>query len=394
MSPTVTIALVWHQMNSDNLGVGALTVSNIALLREAARQAGCTPHFLILGWRDPRPWYQTWDDVENVPLRTRHLPRPGGPLGEALGRANIVFDIGGGDSFTDLYGVKRFLTVWVTKARSHLAGKPLILSPQTIGPFESRWSQVLARRVMQRARFVTSRDAPSTAFLADLGVTAPVLEATDVAMGLPYDPPAPRTDDTIRVGLNVSGLMMSGGYTGANQFGLASDYPALIRRILTWFGEQPGVEVHLVGHVQSETQPVEDDQRVGEALAREFPGTVVAPVFASPSEAKTYIAGMDFFMGARMHATIAAFSAHVPVIPMAYSRKFAGVFGTLGYPHVADCRTDSDDAILERIQNGFAARDALKTEIMDAMQGVNARLEAYVSRAAEEIAKSLPGSAQ
>ncbi|MEX0338665.1 MAG: polysaccharide pyruvyl transferase family protein, partial [Arenibacterium sp.] len=129
---TVTIALVWHQMNSDNLGVGALTVSNIAILRAACAMAGVKPHFLVLGWRDPRPWYETWEDVENVPLRTRHLPAPGGPLGDALSRADIVFDIGGGDSFTDIYGLKRFLTVWGTKYRAQMRGKPIVLSPQTI----------------------------------------------------------------------------------------------------------------------------------------------------------------------------------------------------------------------------------------------------------------------
>ncbi|MEO0370913.1 MAG: polysaccharide pyruvyl transferase family protein [Pseudomonadota bacterium] len=385
--PPVTIALMWHSMNSDNLGVGALTLSNMALLRRAAAEAGRSPQFIALGWRDPRPWYEEFDDLENVPLRTRHLPRPGGPLGDAIKRSDIVFDIGGGDSFTDIYGPKRFGTIWITKWRSVMAGKPLILSPQTVGPFESTWARVMARRIMNRARVVVTRDLPSTKFLQELGVTAEMMEATDVAMGLPYTPPAPRTGGKIRVGLNVSGLMFSGGYTQDNQFGLKSDYPTLIRRIVKYFAEMPDVELHLVGHVQSKEQPLEDDHRVGTQIASEFPGVIVSPWFKSPSEAKTYIADMDFFMGARMHATIAAFSSNVPVIPMAYSRKFAGVFGTLGYEHVADCKTESEEEIMARIVSGFENRDTLKTEVIDAMTRVNARLDAYVSRAAEEIRK-------
>lgn len=381
----VTIALMWHSMNSDNLGVGALTLSNMALLRRAAADAGRDPQFIALGWRDPRPWYEDFDDLKNVPLRTRHLPRPGGPLGDAIKRSDIVFDIGGGDSFTDIYGPKRFGTIWITKWRAVMAGKPLILSPQTVGPFETTWARTLARRIMNRARLVVTRDAPSTAFLKELGVKAEMMEATDVAMGLPYDLPAPRVGGKIRVGLNVSGLMFSGGYTQDNQFGLKDDYPTLIRRIIAFFQAQDDVEVHLVGHVQSREQPIEDDHRVGEALAQEFPGTIVSPFFKSPSEAKSYIADMDFFMGARMHATIAAFSSNVPVIPMAYSRKFAGVFNTLGYAHVADCKADSADEIVARIEEGFANRDALKAEVIEAMKNVNARLDAYVARAAKEI---------
>ncbi len=383
--PPVTIALMWHSMNSDNLGVGALTLSNMALLRRAAAQAGRTPHFIALGWRDPRPWYEAFDDLENVPLRTRHLPRPGGPLGDAIKRADIVFDIGGGDSFTDIYGPKRFGTIWITKWRSVLAGKPLILSPQTVGPFESAWARTLARRIMNRARLVVTRDAPSTAFLKELGVKADMMEATDVAMGLPYDAPAPRKGGKLRVGLNVSGLMFSGGYTQDNQFGLKSDYPTLIRRIVKFFHDRDDVELHLVGHVQSRNQPLEDDHRVGEALAAQFLGVIVSPWFKSPSEAKSYIANMDFFMGARMHATIAAFSSDVPVIPMAYSRKFAGVFNTLGYKHVADCKTETADQIMTRIEEGYENRAALKAEVVEAMKNVNARLDAYVARAAEEI---------
>lgn len=65
--------------------------------------------------------------------------------------------------------------------------------------------------------------------------------------------------------------------------------------------------------------------------AAEFPGSVLAPAFASPSEAKSYIAGMDFFMGARMHACITALLSGVPVVPMAYSLKFEGLFGSLDW---------------------------------------------------------------
>ena len=384
-SPRVTIGLFWHSMNSDNLGVGALTLANIEILRGVARDMGLQPHFLVMGWRDPRPVYLTAPDIEHRPFRTRHLARPGDQIAADIARCDIVFDIGGGDSFTDIYGLKRFLTIWVTKARTLAAGKPLILSPQTVGPFNTWWAPPLARAVMNRAAFVVTRDAPSTRFLQEMGIRAEQLEATDVAMRLSYTAPV-RDDGKVRVGLNVSGLLFNGGYTQANQFGLKGDYPALVREIIGWFTARPEVEMHLVGHVQSEHIEVEDDQRVSARLAQEFPGTVLAPVFASPIEAKSYIAGMDFFMGARMHATIAAFSTGVPVIPMAYSRKFAGVFGTLGYNHVADCKSDSNAEILTRIQEGYAARETLKAEVEEAMTGVNARLDAYAARSRQALA--------
>ncbi|MFV2038145.1 MAG: polysaccharide pyruvyl transferase family protein, partial [Paracoccaceae bacterium] len=141
----------------------------------------------------------------------------------------------------------------------------------------------------------------------------------------------------------------------------------------------------LVGHVQSANQPIEDDQRVSATLAGEFDHVVLAPVFASPGAAKSYIAGMDFFIGARMHACIAAFSSGVPVVAMAYSRKFAGVFETLGYAHVADCKSDDSAAIMVRIRAGFERRAALAGEVGKAMKQVDARLDQYQALAAREM---------
>ena len=48
---------------------------------------------------------------------------------------------------------------------------------------------------------------------------------------------------------------------------------------------------------------------------------------------------MDVFIGARMHATIGAFSSGVATIPTAYSRKFKGLYENLGYKYVVDLAT-------------------------------------------------------
>lgn len=388
MTRTVTLALLWHSMNSDNLGVGALTLSNVEILRAAAKKAGVKAHFLAMSWQDPRPDYGHWDDIENLHFRTRHIPGPSGPLADGMRRADMVVDIGGGDSFTDIYGAKRFLTIWATKLHALRKGKPLILSPQTVGPFETLYARALAKWSLNRAKLVVSRDAPTTAFLTDMGVTERVIEATDVAMRLPYDPPAPRpAGGPIKVGINVSGLLFNGGYTKSNQFGLKADHPELIRQIIRNFLSKENVELHLVGHVQSNEIAVEDDHRVNLQLAEEFPEVIVSPFFKSPIDAKTYIADLDFFMGARMHATIAAFSSRVPVIPMAYSRKFRGVFGTLGYDRSVDCQNDSADHILAGIEDGFNNRAVLLQEIDDALTRVDERLDRYTDLIAQEISK-------
>jgi polysaccharide pyruvyl transferase WcaK-like protein len=121
----------------------------------------------------------------------------------------------------------------------------------------------------------------------------------------------------------------------------------------------------------------EDDWRASQVLAAEFPGTALAPAFASPSDAKSYIASLDFFMGARMHACIAAFSSGVPVVPMAYSRKFAGLFGSLGYDATVDCTTETAAAIEARIMAAWESRAALAESAAAALARGRAKLGLY-----------------
>ncbi len=383
--PDLTIGLLWHSSVSDNLGVGALTVSQIAIVEKVAGEIGLGVRFVILGWRDPRPSYIEAPNVTRFEMSGRDLVSPGGLYSTVRG-CDLVLDIGAGDSFADIYGPARIRKMLLGKFIVHAARRPMILSPQTMGPFTRAWARIGALASIRRCRAVFTRDTLSTTFLRDIGFTGTIGEATDVAMRLPYDPPTPRDGGPVRVGLNVSGLLMNGGYTGKNMFGLTTDYPALIREILRRFEAMEGVETHLVGHVISESQPIEDDFRASEALAEEFPGVILAPRFESPSEAKSYIAGMDFFMGARMHACIAAFSSGVPVIPMAYSRKFEGLFGTIGYARTVDCTSQSAVTIQDAIVQGYADRGTLQRDAADAFARGREKLKVYENALCDVIA--------
>jgi polysaccharide pyruvyl transferase WcaK-like protein len=389
----LTIGLMWHSAASDNLGVGALTVSQIRIVETIAGQIGRPVRFVILGWREAGRSYVSADNLTPGRLRSRELLHPWGFLPQVRG-CDLVLDIGAGDSFSDIYGGKRFIKYLLAKATVHAAGVPLVVSPQTIGPFARSWARLLALASLRRSAAVFARDQLSIDFLRSVGHVGPVHLASDVALKLPFSPPAPRETGPLRIGINVSGLLMNGGYSGANQFGLKGDYPAMMRRLISRFAARDDCEVHLVSHVISEVFPVEDDFRASAALAAELAGQfgggqiVLAPKFATPSEAKSYIAGMDFFMGARMHACIAAFSSGVPVVPMAYSRKFAGLFDALGYPHTVDCTRESAEAIEAKIAAAFETRTALKSDLTAALQLGLERLGTYEA----ELARLMRGA--
>lgn len=109
----------------------------------------------------------------------------------------------------------------------------------------------------------------------------------------------------------------------------------------------------------------------------------------SPQDAKSFISGLDFLIGARMHATIAAFSAGVPVMPVSYSRKFEGLYSALGYTALVNAKGQSTDAALDTILTGLDNRQELKARIDAAKPRIDAGLERYAAGLASAFTEAL-----
>ena len=385
---TLRIGLLWHATAAGNLGVGALSVGNIALARAAAARIGVAPHFIAIGARERGQPYITDADVELRAITGRYMVSPGG-YARDLGNLDILLDIGAGDSFADIYTDKRFAYIAATKAMGIVRGTPLILSPQTIGPFSRQPHTAVAAWLCRKAKVVFARDPLSMAVLQKLSPGADARQVIDVAFALPFDRPPPRSGGPVRVGLNVSGLLMSGGYAGSNQYGLTIDYPALTHHLIEAFTAMPGVEVHLVPHVYAPELPRDDDGAAADALKARYPVLHRHADFTSPSAAKSFIAGLDFLVGARMHATIAAYSAGVPVIPISYSRKFEGLYGGLDYSWLVPAKGMTTDAAIKFILDAFARRSEVASDIARGTPVITAGLEAYTAELATQFTAAL-----
>jgi len=259
-------------------------------------------------------------------------------LSDDLLSCDFVIDFTAGDSFTDLYGRERFFQRTRLKEMVEESGIPLILGSQTIGPFKDEDVREMAIRVLEKSKCVYVRDKESMQYVEQISSVKPIL-TTDIAFFLPYER-RPKQPNVKKIGFNPSGLLWWGGYTKDNQFELKVDYQMYCRVILEYLLNS-GYEVHLIMHAyflqgQKSNSYPDNDRLAVESLYKDFPTTIIAPSFQTPMEAKSYISGMDLFIGARMHATIAALSASIPVIPFSYSRKFEGLFSSLEYPYVVE----------------------------------------------------------
>lgn len=383
-SRPLKVALPWHALGHGNLGVDALSRANIAIVRSAAARAGRSVEMVTLcsgdaGVRNPLP------EGVTVGPNPRLKPLLAGRSDylKVLKKSDFVLDIGEGDSWADIYGGRRFAFQAGTKLAAIALGKPLILAPQTIGPFDRALSRQVSDLVMNRARAVFTRDTLSSAYVAARNIRSESAEFIDVAFRLPYEA-RQRVEGALRVGVNVSGLLYKGGYSGRNELGLTIDYREYTHLLITELLGR-GAEVHLVPHVgvaQGDDGNDNDGAIIPELRSR-FPQVHVPQPFVDSSDAKSFISGLDFLIGGRMHACIGAFSSQTPVVPIAYSRKFNGLFGTLGYRHFVDGKAaDTRDALAQTL-SALDRRDELAADLKPGLALAAQRLDAYEAKLAE-----------
>ncbi len=265
-------------------------------------------------------------------------------------KCKCVFDFTDGDSFTDIYGQERFFERTRVKKAVIDKNVPLILGSQTIGPFKDTKVRQLAVEVIKNCAEVYARDNMSYAYTLKISGRKPKL-TSDIAFLLPFDKKEKISEDKPKLGINPSGLLWNGGYTKDNQFGLTVNYREYLRKVIKELTDS--FEIHLIPHAfrTDNVKTADNDLDAVNALHKEFPNTVVAPIPDTPMQVKSYIASMDVFTGARMHATIGSFSAGIPVIPFSYSRKFEGLFESLDYSYLVHGKGDStQEAVYKTVE--------------------------------------------
>ena len=357
------IGLLGADSTSENLGVQALAYSQMHVIEDICRKLRLEHSYMVLSFgqkesaadrlrRDLNITDAVAIDTVDISFRNAVNRKK---MSDALRSCDLVFGITGGDSFSDIYGMRRFASNMGCYLMLGSERVPYILAPQTYGPFSRRITAALASKVLTRARAVYARDEKSGKLAQRLGVKN-IEVVTDVAFFLPYENSKGmlkngKTGKRL-VGINVSGLLWRGGYTGRNEFGLKADYKTFIRELLGSLSKRDDLSVQLISHVvTNEAASPENDYEACRELAEEFSSVSVVEPFDNPIEAKSYISGFDCFLGSRMHATIASFSSGVPTLPIAYSKKFNGLYGSLGYSATLDLRSaDTDQATSEALR--------------------------------------------
>lgn len=244
--------------------------------------------------------------------------RYGAVCGKNLRRLNISI---GGDNYCYENMLDRLM---LANRMFHRQGAKTVLFGCSIEPELLKRPEIAED--MKRYDAIVARESLTYQALQDAGVRDNVFLYPDPAFLLETkELPLPQgwTQGKM-LGLNISPMIVD----NECQAGITMEnYKALISHIL----ETTDLKVALIPHVVWDSN---DDRKPIHKLYEEFAktGRVLEIGDASATELKGYISRCRLFIGARTHATIAAYSSCVPTLVVGYSVKAKGIatdlFGT------------------------------------------------------------------
>lgn len=262
-----------------------------------------------------------------------------------LFNADIIGDIRGGDSFSDIYGVFSYFIGLLPLLITILLNKKFILLPQTYGPYKTSISKFFALLILKKAELIFSRDIESINFLKKILKKEKFINKItfipDVAFLLDpikpqkinYELPFKINSKKTLIGINVSGLLYIGGYTKSNMFNLKVNYKEFIIKLINKMLETDEFQIILVPHTYCIPKMHDDDDAEAcREILKLFKDKKLLNMVNGDydqHEIKSIIGKCNFFIGSRMHSCIAAISQGIYTIGAAYSKKFLGVFNSV-----------------------------------------------------------------
>jgi len=327
----------------------------------------------------------------------------GGPSNR-LAHADAVLDVSGGDAFATIYGERSFDRQCVHKERAIEMGVPLVLLPQTFGPFDNEAARGRARAIVGGARFVATREGHGVEELRRvLGTTRDDIETVpDVAFSLRPEEPGDEQWWTLRewaderdgpvLGLNVSGLLWH-GKDGFDRTKFEA-YRETTLTIVRWYLGIGG-RVLLIPHVgpsaSTAIQEGSDNDACAACVAALEPaerGRVLLPETRGYdcAEMKALLGLCDHFAGSRMHSWIGAASQGIPALSLAYSKKARGVLDAFtGVPLVHDLAEDAGAGVTERLRWLVDGSDRIRQSLETDVAAARSRIGAYFSKLTADL---------
>ena len=337
------VLILWADSDSTNLGVQALAAGSKQLV--IAAFPDCEIKFLSYSTEVDR---RLRPGAKNLLLASVGLNRI---LRGWLSSFDLVVDTGAGDSFSDIYGSRRLFEMSALRLLVRRAKVPLVMGPQTIGPFNSKIGRLLAKLSVRGAAAVFARDSAGYRECSRV-YEGSTVQASDVAFLIPANSNAERSG----ILLNVSGLLWNKN-PHVDYLFYRQQVEEFARLAIT-----SGLEVTLLSHVLASVNP-DSDAVALRALQKNLGGVVGCFEPKDLNEVRSRIAQSEVVVASRMHASLNALSQGVPTVAWGYSDKFRPLLTDLGWSEFYDLRGGNSNIakdtfyVISELSNAAKAAD-------------------------------------
>ena len=298
------------------------------------------------------------------------------PIGEirAVMDADVVVGLGGGylNGATSLAGTLNvlflLLPIWLaTRFR-----RPVVLAPQSYGPFGTALQVLLVRRCLNRVNRIVVREDLSLAELITAGVRPDLVER-GVDSAFVFGSPRSRSSSSATSAVPQVGITARQWLRGPDQ----ESYERSLAAFVDWLEDSEGAFVTLIPQVTSHYQN-DDDRLVSRRIAsycRSSPKVLDSEL--SHRELRDLYGNLDYLVGTRFHSVIFSLTVGTPALAIEYERKTSGIMKDLG---LDEWVIPIHEVSAPRLRHDFLE---LKARRDTYLRVLHQSLPAYVGRAQE-----------
>ena len=238
-------------------------------------------------------------------------------------------------------------------------GRPLVLFPNSIGPFRTTIGRTLARLALNRCDRILVREPVSFKIVESLHVKPPRILTVDTVLTLD------RVQDQTKIDFSRPTIGVSAGiYSNSLSKKEVERYVEAHAQALDEAIETRGFSVVFLPHYV--VGFVTDDLAVSEMILSRMRNKHKAQVInaSTLNEFRSLVGQMDIMISSKMHPAVLAVASQVPVVCVAYDHKQTGFFERL---KLADCvlpvRDISTRKLLSKIDYVWGERESIRRSL-------------------------------
>ena len=235
-------------------------------------------------------------------------------------------------------------------------GKPVVMFPNSIGPFRTCIGRFLSKLALNNCDYVLVREPISYEIVKSLRIRPPKILTSDTT--LLFKPACDSSnDDYSNPVVGISPGVYSHSLSDKEVYKYILAHAKALDRAI----EKYGLSVVFLPHYVSGFRY--DDLEISKLILSEMKNASKGKIINANSvdAFKSLLDGMDMVISSKMHPAVLAASAYVPTLCIAYDYKQTGFFTSLG---ISDCviplREASYEKLLSKIDYIWNKRDDIR----------------------------------